>query len=170
MRSVLLGLVGLLLAAPASAQIGVGGDASAANQATQITHLSEIETAVEAVEAATAASTAYSVVWATAMLAVNIKNAAGVVDAIQCTGTPSATVYVRLVNKSTTPDPSADASSLILVRGFVHATTGGFHFAFPGGLTFDTGIGIAATEAGDADDADETALTALEGSCNVQYR
>jgi hypothetical protein len=168
------------------------GAATDTNQATGNTNLAEIEGATETLEQAYDAvsdsvkvlivegsagaaidfdpSTAYSVVSATAMLAANIKASAGTVDGWSCTSVASGIVYARLVNKASAPDPSADASALILSRALLFANTGGIRQTYPGGLSFSTGIGIAVTEVSLATDTDESTLTAGEVTCNVEYR
>ena len=100
---------------------------------------------------------------------VSVTDGATTLYAVSCTSTDATVVYIKVYDKATAPDPSADAASIKLRFAVPSLATGaGFVWSVPQGMDFPTGLGFALVTG--AADTDETAVTANEVMVNLVYK
>ena len=100
---------------------------------------------------------------------VSVTDGATTLYALSCTSIDATVVYIKVYDKATAPDPSADAASIKLRFAVPSLATGaGFVWSVPQGMDFPTGLGFALVTG--AADTDETAVTANEVMVNMVYK
>jgi len=100
---------------------------------------------------------------------VSVTDGATTLYAISCTSIDATVIYLKVYDKATAPDPSADAASIKLRFAVPSLATGaGFVWSVPQGMDFPTGLGFALVTG--AADTDETAVTANEVMVNMVYK
>lgn len=100
---------------------------------------------------------------------VSVTDGATTLYAVSCTSTDATVVYIKVYDKATAPDPSADAASIKLRFAVPSLATGaGFVWSVPQGMDFPTGLGFALVTG--AADTDETAVSANEVMVNMVYK
>jgi len=100
---------------------------------------------------------------------VSVTDGATTLYAISCTSIDATVIYLKVYDKATAPDPSADAASIKLRFAVPSLATGaGFVWSVPQGMDFPTGLGFALVTG--AADTDETAVSANEVMVNLVYK
>lgn len=112
------------------------------------------------------AATGHSAVSAASTNATSVKGSAGTLFSIEAFNTNAAPAYLKLYNKATAPTVGTDTP----VRRYCipgNVAGAGVVFAFPKGVTFDTGIAYAITTG--AADSNTDAVAANEVLVNLSY-
>lgn len=94
-----------------------------------------------------------------------IKSSTGRVLGVSVNNTNAAARYLKFYDKTGTPAPATDNFLLLLVIPL--APSSAVNIAFPGGIKFATGIGVALVTG--IGDTDNTSVAANEHSVNVIY-